>query len=221
VMVDNLYGYGPGAGILTEETPERAADPKGRTRRLMTERLLSAHRNGALRVAIGRASDYFGPHADNSAITALAITPAVEGKPIRWMAGLDAPHSCAYLPDVGRAYVILGTSPEADGRVWHLPHPRPVTGRQFLDLVNGSLPQASKTGVVSTAMLRLAAPFHRISRESLGIAYQWAEPFVVDDSAFHGVFGPFPSTPIERAVEHTVAWYLGPENRLPRPSRRG
>ena len=82
VMVDNLYGYGPGAGIMTEDTPEQATDKKGAVRREMTESLLAAHRSGKLRVAIGRASDYFGSRADNSGITALAIEPTAAGKTI-------------------------------------------------------------------------------------------------------------------------------------------
>ena len=207
VMVDNLYGYGPGAGTITEQTPERAADSKGRIRRQMTDVLLEAHRSGTLRVAIGRASDYFGPRADNSSITALAIEPVADGKTIRWTGSLDAAHSVAYLPDIARAYVTLGTSDRADGEIWILPHPAPLTGRAFLDLVNGALPQPVKTGLLSKAMLRLAAPFHKISKEMLGILYQWTEPFVVDDSKFRTAFGSFEETPLEEAVGTTVDWY--------------
>lgn len=207
VMVDNLYGYGPGAGIMAEDTPERATDRKGAVRRQMTEMLLAAHRSGKLRVAIGRASDYFGPRADNSGITALAIAPVAGDKTLRWTGTLDAPHSVAYLPDIARAYVILGTSDKADGEIWILPHGAPVTGGHFLEAVNATLPQPLETGVISTTMLRLAAPFHRISRETLGILYQWSEPFVVDDAMFQRVFGPFDVTPLDDAVRTTVEWY--------------
>jgi nucleoside-diphosphate-sugar epimerase len=207
VMVDNLYGYGPGVGTMTEDTAERATDRKGTVRRAMTEMLLDAHRAGTLRVAIGRASDYFGPRADNSGITALAIEPAAKGSTLRWTASLDAPHSVAYLPDIARAYVTLGTSDKADGEVWLLPHGVPATGRQFLELVNAALPEPLKTGVISRMMLRIASPFHKISKETLGIVYQWSEPFVVDDGKFQRVFGPFEVTPLADAVRTTVAWY--------------
>jgi nucleoside-diphosphate-sugar epimerase len=207
VMVDNLYGYGPGAGTISEETPERATDRKGSVRRAMTNTLLAAHRAGKLPVAIGRASDYFGPRADNSGITALAIEPVAENKTIRWTGSLDAPRSVAYLPDIARAYVTLGTSDQADGQVWILPHGMPVTGRRFLELVNDALPQPLKTGLISKTMLRLAAPFHKISKETLGILYQWADPFVVDDGKFQLFFGPFEVTPPEEAVRNSVASY--------------
>ena len=129
IVVENLYGYGPGVGTISEATPERATDSKGTVRRAMTRSLLDAHQSGRLRVAIGRASDYFGPRADNSGITALAVEPVAGGKTIRWTGNLDVPHSVAYLPDIARAYVQLGTSDAADGEVWILPHGEPVTGR--------------------------------------------------------------------------------------------
>jgi nucleoside-diphosphate-sugar epimerase len=208
VMVDNLYGYGPQAGTITEETPERATDRKGAVRREMTATLLRAHQTGKLRVAIGRASDYFGPRADNSSITALAIAPAADGKTIRWMGSLDARHSVAYLPDVARAYVQLGTSDQADGRIWILPHGEPITGRRFLDMVNNALPEPVKTGLLSRTTLSLAAPFHKPSREILGIWYQWSEPFAVDGADdFQRTFGRFESIPLGEAVSKTVDWY--------------
>lgn len=207
VMVDNLYGYGPGTTAITEDTPEQASDRKGAVRRQMTAALLAAHQSGKLQVAIGRASDYYGPHADNSGITALAVAPAAAGKTIRWTGSLDAQHSVAYLPDIARAYVILGTSDKADGEIWLLPHGEPVTGRQFLELINGALSEPVKTGVVSKMMLRMAAPFHKISKEMLGIVYQWTDSFVADDSKFQRVFGPFDSTPRDESIRNTVDWY--------------
>ena len=207
VMVDNIYAYGPGSSPMDEGTPARATDPKGRTRAQMAATLLAAHEAGRLEVVIGRASDYFGPSAENSGITALAIEPVAGNGKLRWMGTLDAAHSCAFLPDIARAYVALGTADDVSGRAWHLPHAAPATGREFLSLVNAALPQPRGTAVVSTTMLRLAAPFHRISRESLSIAYQWTEPFVVDDSAFRSRFPDVPVTPLAEAVAQTVSWY--------------
>jgi nucleoside-diphosphate-sugar epimerase len=208
VMVDNLYSYGPAAGVMNEQTHEQATDKKGLVRRHMTGKLFDAHKKGRVRATVGRASDYFGPHADNSAITALAIEPGADGKSIRWPGSLDAAHSVAYLPDIARAYAMLGTDERADGRTWILPHPDPVTGRQFLDMVNKALPTPVKTGAISKMMLRLASPFHIPSRELLGISYQWTDPFVVDDSNFRSTFGPIDIAPMDEAVRHTVEWYV-------------
>jgi nucleoside-diphosphate-sugar epimerase len=205
VMVDNLYAYGPGSSPMTEASPQAATDTKGRTRAAMADALLAAHQEGRIEVVIGRASDYFGPDADNSGITALAIEPAAGRGKLRWMGSMDAPHSCAYMPDVAHAFVALGSAPDTAGRIWHLPHAPAVTGAQFLAMVNDTLPEPRATALVSTRMLRVAAPFHRISRESLPLAYQWTEPFLVDDADFRARFPEFVSTPMPEAVAATVA----------------
>jgi len=207
VMVDNLYGYGPGAGAMSEDTPERATDPKGRTRREMTDLLLAADREGRLPVLIGRLSDYFGPHGDNSTVSALAVMPGAAGKPIRWPGSLDAPHSVAYLPDAARAFVTLAEAASAWGRIWVLPHAPAVTGGEILDTVNRALPRPVRTARLGMGLLRLAAPFHKPSREILGIAYQFTAPFVADDGAFRRAFPEFTVTPLEQAMAETVAWY--------------
>lgn len=207
VMVDNLYAYGPDSGPMAEDTRQAATDHKGRTRARMAEALLAADEAGEIEVVIGRASDYFGPDADNSAITALAVEPVRGRGRLRWMGSMDAVHSCAYLPDIARAYVELATAPDTSGRVWHLPHAEAVTGKQFLGTVNASLPEPRGTSLVSTGMLRFAAPFHRISRESLSIVGQWTDPFVVDDSSFRARFPEFVSTPLDVAIPATVAHY--------------
>lgn len=207
VMVDNLYAYGAVSTRMTEDTPELATDAKGKVRTQMTAMLLDAHRAGRVRVAIGRASDYFGPAGDNSSITALAVEPAVAGKPARWIARLDTPHSLAYLPDIGRAYVVIATSPEADGRIWHLPHPPAVTGSAFSETLSSALGRPVPARTLSKTMLRVAAPFHGLSRETLGVIHQWDRPFVVDDSRFRQAFGGFEDTPLDEAVQTTVEWY--------------
>lgn len=210
VMVDNLYMYGPGHDVITEDVPRRATDAKGETRAAMFDMLIAAHRRGDLRVAIGQASDYFGPRSDNSAITTLAVAPVARSGPLRWLGSLDTPHSAAYLPDIARAYVTLGTSDIAEGRSWILPHGAPVTGRTFIDRVNACLDAPRTAKVVSTTMLRVAAPFHRISRDTLPIIHQWTQPWVADDAAFQASFGPFATTPHDTAVAATVDWYRSP-----------
>jgi len=61
VSLENLYGYGPTGGKpMTEDLPLAAKTVKGRTRAAMTAELLAAAAAGRVRVAVGRASDFFG-----------------------------------------------------------------------------------------------------------------------------------------------------------------
>ena len=207
VMVDNLYMYGPGAGSMSETTPHRATEAKGVVRREMADALLEADRSGRLPVLIGRLSDYFGPRGDNSTIAALAFAPLAKGRGIRWPFQGEVLHSVAYLPDVARALVDLATTDDAYGRVWVLPHASAITGMEFLALVNDRLDEPVKASVLTLGMFRLAAPFHKPSRELLAIRYQFEEPFVVDDTSFRAAMPDFMVTPLESAVAETVAWY--------------
>ena len=77
VVLENLYGYGPVDDRELDETlPLAATSAKGRTRAAMTQELLDAHDAGTVEVAIGRASDYFGPGATHSALGELVFARA-------------------------------------------------------------------------------------------------------------------------------------------------
>lgn len=203
VMVDNLYMYAPGVPLV-ENSPEDNETRKGRVRVHMSRMLRDAHDAGRTRVTIGRASDYFGPRSGNSAITTLVTSPGAQGKPMRWLGRLDKRHSAAYLPDIARAYAMLGESEAAEGDTWILPHADAPTGAEFMAATNRTLPKSVKSGPITKPMLLIAAPFNKQSRETLELLYQWTQDFVVDDSKFRRHFGPFRDTPIDEAIAATI-----------------
>lgn len=205
LMVDNLYMYDPTTQPITEKSSETMATTKGKIRIRLANMLRESAASRGLKVAIGRASDYYGPGANTSAITALAIEPGIGGKSIKWIGKPNKRHSVAYLPDIARAFAILGESEDAAGETWILPHGPAPTGAEFLEAVNGALPARVKTGVVTETMLTIAAPFHRASRETREIAYQWKDTFVVDDSKFQAAFGLFTTTPFEETIRTTIS----------------
>src|SRR3712207_8505409 len=68
IAMENLYMYGPTDGRrITEDLPYAPNTRKGRVRARMSQELMEAHRSGRVRVAIGRASDFFGPRVLASA----------------------------------------------------------------------------------------------------------------------------------------------------------
>jgi nucleoside-diphosphate-sugar epimerase len=125
VFADNLYMYGPVSSPMTEDMPYAARNPKGRVRAEMAQALLAAHRSGSLRVAIGRASDYYGPGGINTIAGTTVFAAALGGKVARWVGPLDQPHSLSYLPDIAKGLVMLGNDGRADGQAWHLRRHRP------------------------------------------------------------------------------------------------
>ena len=188
VVMDNLYMYGPPDGPMTETIPKAARGPKGRLRARVADRFMHAHRTGAVRLAIGRASDFYGPAA-NSVPNMLVIKPAIEGKTASWVGNLDVPHTLSYLPDVARGLITLGERDEALGEIWHLAAAEPLTGRQFTEMVFQELGRPPKMRVISRPMMFVAGLFLRVARESAEVFYQFERPFVMDSSKFERSFG--------------------------------
>ena len=207
VFADNLYMYGPGASPMTETTPQRATDRKGRLRIRLAADLLARHERGGLDVVIARSSDYFGPHGINTGPGERVFGAAIQGKAASVVGKLDVPHSMSFLPDMARAMVILGDRDEASGRVWHLPVTDPLTVRQFLDRVFAAAGTPVKTQVAGPMMLRVLGLFVPPLREIAVVLYQWQEPWISDWSAFEAAFGPFGRTPLDEAIETTLDWW--------------
>jgi nucleoside-diphosphate-sugar epimerase len=203
VVVDNLYMYGPSLGPMTEETPRRASGAKGQLRAQLEETFLAAHAKGRVGVAIGRGSDFYGPHA-NSAPDLLAVRPALRGRIASWPGSLDAPHTLTYLPDFARGLVTLGTQARAWGEVWHIPSGPPVTGRAFITEVFEALGQPPRMRRLGRGMMRLAGLFDRQIREAREVLYQFEQPFVMDTSKFERTFEAT-ITPLRDGIRQTLA----------------
>ena len=94
VSLENIYGYGPTAGVaMTEDLPLAATTVKGRTRVAMTEELLAASAAGRIRIAIGRASDFFGAGVTESSLGERIFANAVAGKKADFVGNPDLPHT--------------------------------------------------------------------------------------------------------------------------------
>src|ERR1700730_16074533 len=122
VTLENVYGYGPTGGKpMTEDLPLAAITSKGRTRAAMPKELLAAADAGRVRIAIGRASDFFGAGLTQSSRGALVFGNAVAGKRAAFIGNPDLLHPYSYVPDIAAGLATLGTDDRAVGQIWHLP----------------------------------------------------------------------------------------------------
>jgi nucleoside-diphosphate-sugar epimerase len=209
VYADNLYAYGPVEGPLREDLAAVATGRKGRTRVDVAAEMLAAQRDGRVRVAIGRASDYYGPHGANSNAGEPVFGRAMVGKRPFWNGRLDQPHTLHFLPDLARGLVTLADRREADGEVWHLPAAPPLTAQQFFDLIleAAGRPTPAKAQTLPPPMLAIAGLFSPPMRELRETTYQFNAPFVIDSSKFERAFGAFDATPQHDAIKQTVQWF--------------
>lgn len=207
VAMENLYMYGPTDGRpLTEDLPYAANTRKGRVRARMSEELMEAHRSGRVRVAIGRASDYFGPRVQVSAAGEQVFGRAAQGKSAQVAGNPEQPHTYTYAPDVGRGLVTLGEREEALGQAWHLPSPETVTTRRFVETIFEEVGKPTRIQAAPKILLRAMGLFNPALRETIEMLYEFEEPFVVDHSKFEQAFGEH-ATPLEEAIGETVRWY--------------
>ncbi|MGP0050854.1 MAG: NAD-dependent epimerase/dehydratase family protein [Solirubrobacteraceae bacterium] len=207
VTLENIYGYGPTGGKpMTEDLPLAAATVKGRTRAAMTQELLAAAEAGRVRIAIGRASDFFGAGATESSLGERVFGNAVAGKRADFIGNPDLPHTYSYIPDIAAGLATLGTDERAVGGVWHLPGPETVTTREILELVAGDVGHPVGVRSLPKLAVRALGLFNPTIRELVELSYEFDEPFVLDTTKYQSTFGS-DATPLSAAIAATVAWY--------------
>jgi nucleoside-diphosphate-sugar epimerase len=207
IAMENLYMYGPTDGRpLTEDLPHAPNTRKGRVRAMMSKELMKAHKSGKVRVAIGRASDYFGPRVLVSAAGEQVFGRAVEGKSAQVAGDPDQPHTYTYVPDIGKGLAILGEREEALGQSWHLPSPETLTTRQFVEMISEEVGKPVRIQVAPKIVLRAIGLFNPAMRETIEMLYEFEEPFVVDHSRFEREFGE-QATPLRESIQGTLRWY--------------
>ena len=194
---------------MTEDLPLAATTVKGRARAAMTAELLGAAHAGRVRVAIGRASDFFGAGVTETTLGERVFANAVAGKRADFIGNLDLLHTYSYVPDVAEGLATLGTDERAINEVWHLPGPETVTTRAVLDLVAAEVGHPVAVRSVPKLAVRALGLFNPLMRELAEMAYEFEEPFVLDTTKYQSTFGAA-GTPLADAVASTVAWYRDP-----------
>lgn len=208
VIVENLYMYGETDGKpLTENLPNKAHTRKGRVRAELSEAALAAHRDGKMRVTIGRGADYFGPWGTASSMGGIVFYRLLAGKAAQVGGSATMPHTHTYIPDFGKALVSLGERSESDGQAWHVPNDMPrVTQGDMVEMFAkeaGVTPKVQTAGKLTMSIIGLFIPE---VKEAVEMLYEFEKPFVVDSSKFEKTFG-MKATPIPEAIKETVKWF--------------
>jgi nucleoside-diphosphate-sugar epimerase len=220
VSMENVYGYGPTGGEpLTEDLPLAATTVKGRTRAAMTRELLAASQAGRVRIAVGRASDFFGAGVTETTLGERVFANALAGKRADFIGTPDLPHTYRYVPDIAEGLARLGTDERAVGGVWHLPGPETVTTREVLELIGGEVGHPVGIRSAPKLVVRALGLFNPLMRELAEMAYEFEESFVLDTTKYESTFGAAGSS-LASAIASTVAWYRSRAD-TPNPAPKG
>jgi nucleoside-diphosphate-sugar epimerase len=156
VLVENLYMYGDVNGTpMTEDMPHNAHTRKGKVRGEISNAAFEAHRAGKLRVTSARGSDFFGPWGlPTAAMGERTFYPLLHGKAASLVGNVDVPHTHTFIPDFGKALVILGERDEADGKPWHVPNDNPkITQREMLKMIAAEMGIEPKFSAMGKTMM--------------------------------------------------------------------
>ena len=207
ISMENVYMYGSSHGKpLTEDLPYAAQTKKGQVRAQMSRDLIEAHEKGRVRVTMGRASDFYGPGVRDSAMGERIFKPALTGKSAQVLGNPDLPHTYTYVPDIGKALVMLGSSDEALGQTWHIPSTATLSTREFINKIYSITRHPVKLQTMPKFMLRLVGLFMPDAGEVVEMYYEFEEAFIVDHSKFEQAFGNH-ATSLDDAIRATVDWY--------------
>jgi nucleoside-diphosphate-sugar epimerase len=203
MVVENLYGYGPHHGALTETTPMRPTTRKGKVRAAMWRSLEEASAAGTLHMAVVRASDFFGPGVEDSAFGSRFFAPIHTGKAVMTVGDVDALHSVTFVADLAEALVRVAEDDTSWGRAWHAPCAPAVSQRRLAELAAASIGREARIRSAPRPVLRAMGVFVKPLRETIEMLYEFDADFVVDSSAFTKRFA-MEATPLEEALATTM-----------------
>ena len=211
VYGDNLYMYGQVNGPIKEDLPNNARGPKGKIRGEMADKLMQAHNEGKVKVAIGRASDFFGPRVLNSIFGERVFIPAIKGETINMLGRIDQPHTFTYIKDFAKGLVTLSENETAFGEIWHIPSAETITTQKFLHRIFSENKTFPPVKIAPKFIVNVMALFNPIIRELKEVLPNNEQPYTVDHSKFENTFGNNP-TPHKQAISETISWYKGKFN---------
>ncbi|QRR07419.1 NAD-dependent epimerase/dehydratase family protein [Burkholderia sp. MS455] len=210
VLPGTVYNYGADAfPVLREDAPQHPTTRKGAIRVELERRLQEATAQG-VRTIVVRAGDFFGARAGNNWFAQGLVKP---GRPVSTISVPGRPgvgHQWAYLPDVARTMVELierRDTLEPFAR-FHLGGHWDADGTQMAAAISRVAQRHGMRPAVRRFpwwLVWVAAPFVTTLREMLEMRYLWREPLRMDNARVTAVLGREPLTPLDTAVEATLA----------------
>ncbi|MBP0606021.1 MULTISPECIES: NAD-dependent epimerase/dehydratase family protein [Burkholderia] len=209
VLPGTVYNFGVDAfPVLREDAPQHPATRKGAIRVELERRLQDASVHGVRSIVV-RAGDFFGPQLGNSWFSQGLIKP---GRPV---SAISVPsrgvgHQWSYVPDVARTMLELierRQTLEPFAR-FHLGGHWDEDGMQMAQAVQRVAQRHGMRPALRDFpwwLVWVAAPFVTTMRELLEMRYLWREPIRMDNARVTAVLGREPVTPLETAVEATLA----------------
>ncbi len=207
VFLDNVYLYGPSplAVPFDETHAQHPTTEKGKARKQTRDMLWKAMENKAIKGVIGRAADFYGPHATYSPFYISFLERMLQGKKPQSVATPNKLHTYANVSDLGRALVALALDPSTHGQAWHLPVGEPITVSEMLSIFNQEMGTNFKVSFLPPFMRKLLAFFMPPLKEVGEMLYQFESDYVMSFEKFKTHFPDFKVSTYQEGVKEMVA----------------
>lgn len=206
LLPGNVYNFGHGVTLdMSEDMPETPSTPKARVRIAMEELFRRRAEEAGVQTLVLRAGDFYGGVKPGSWLD-LFILSKLRRDVFTWPGPMDAPHAFAYLPDLGRAFVMLADARRdlpAFDRFHFAGHT--LSGSEMLAATEKALGRKLQRRGVPWTLLRAGGLFMPILREVAIMSYLWRTPHSLDGRKLAALVGPLPSTDPVEAIRHSVA----------------
>ena len=205
VFLDNTYMYGEVDGLIKENTPFRAAGPKGKVRGLITNMLLDEIKQGRIQAVIGRAPEFYGPGNTKSSTNTLVFWKIRKSRMIEVYLRDDTLRTLIYSPDVGRSLALLGNTSDVFGKTFHLPcDDNRLTSKDFIRLVGDIYGKQFEYTILSEKQVQEAALTNLEAGEILELLPRYATDFLFDSSKFKERFPEFKVTTYKEGITEVI-----------------
>ncbi|UJW84016.1 NAD-dependent epimerase/dehydratase family protein [Devosia sp. SL43] len=204
----NIYNYSASDRRISPSTPQRPQTPRGAIRVRQEEMLAAASKAGKFQTIIIRAGDFYAPNNTGDWYDQAMMMEARKGK-IYHMADLKLGHAWAYLPDLGRAFAVLGEKRGEFGSFenFHFSG-HYVTHGALMDAVVKASPVPLKVAPLPWIFLQAMGLANGVLREVVKMRYLWNSAMELVDPRLDSILGPDFGTPFEVAVAATVQPFL-------------
>ncbi len=207
IFPSNTDVYGIPQQLPIPESHPHTATGERASKRIETERtLLGAHERGEVPVIIPRLAALHGAHIRGS-FMANIFESALRGKKAFWLGSLEAPHNVLYVPDAAAACVLLATSPDTAGQVWHVNGGEALTGDDLLKRIFRAFGKTPNIGLRTRMTFRMLGTLLPDAKRLLDVMHQFEKPYVLDGAKLAQRFPGFEFTPHDIAIADTVEWF--------------
>jgi nucleoside-diphosphate-sugar epimerase len=204
----NVYNYSASDRRMAPSTPQRPQTPRGAIRVRQEEMLAAASKAGKFQTIIMRAGDFYAPNNVGDWYDQAMMMEARKGK-VYHMADLKLGHAWAYLPDLGRAFAVLGEKRAEFGAFenFHFAG-HYVTHGALMDAIVKAAPVPLKVTPLPWIFMQAMGLANGVIREVLKMRYLWNNSMELVDPRLDAILGPDFGTPLEDAVAATVRPFL-------------